>query len=196
MSTLQVENLIGPTSGSNANKVIIPSGQTLDIDAWTPPSGTVLQVVNINSASTATTTSTSWTNTGVSSLNTTITPTSTSSKIYMVVHLQLEMSSSSIGSIIFARDPAGTPVYFANSGVSSGLTPGTDSNGISKFFLSQGYSGINGQTTSHAGIDTPNTTSSVTYGILWGINGGTGYFNRGGAGYNGNSSLTLMEIAG
>ena len=29
MSTLQVENLIGPTSGSNANKVIIPSGQTL-----------------------------------------------------------------------------------------------------------------------------------------------------------------------
>jgi hypothetical protein len=30
MSTLQVENLIGPTSGSNANKVIIPSGQTLD----------------------------------------------------------------------------------------------------------------------------------------------------------------------
>ena len=29
MSTLQVENLIGPTSGANANKVIIPSGQTL-----------------------------------------------------------------------------------------------------------------------------------------------------------------------
>ena len=45
MSTLQVENLIGPTSGSNANKVIIPSGQTLEINSWTPPTGTVLQFV-------------------------------------------------------------------------------------------------------------------------------------------------------
>ena len=35
MSTLQVENLIGPTSGSNANKVIIPSGQTLDASGGT-----------------------------------------------------------------------------------------------------------------------------------------------------------------
>lgn len=35
MSTLVVENLNGPTSGSNANKVIIPSGQTLDASAGT-----------------------------------------------------------------------------------------------------------------------------------------------------------------
>ena len=32
MSTLFVENLKGPTTGSNANKVIIPTGQTLQID--------------------------------------------------------------------------------------------------------------------------------------------------------------------
>jgi hypothetical protein len=45
MSTLQVENLIGPTSGSNANKVIIPSGQTLDAsNGFTPPAGSVVQV--------------------------------------------------------------------------------------------------------------------------------------------------------
>jgi len=31
MSTLQVDNLIGQTSGSNANKIIIPSGQTLSL---------------------------------------------------------------------------------------------------------------------------------------------------------------------
>ena len=30
-SVLQVEELRGPSSGANANKVIIPSGQTLDI---------------------------------------------------------------------------------------------------------------------------------------------------------------------
>jgi len=44
MSTLQVENLIGPTSGSNANKVIIPSGQTLDAsNGFIPPAGSVVQ---------------------------------------------------------------------------------------------------------------------------------------------------------
>ena len=52
MSTLQVENLIGPTSGSNANKVIIPSGQTLDAsNGFVAPAGHVIQVVqNIGSA--------------------------------------------------------------------------------------------------------------------------------------------------
>ena len=43
MSTLQVENLIGPTSGSNANKVIIPSGQTLDAsNGFVAPAGSVV----------------------------------------------------------------------------------------------------------------------------------------------------------
>ena len=47
MSTLQVENLIGPTSGSNTNKVIIPSGQTLDASGATllPSSGQIIQTV-------------------------------------------------------------------------------------------------------------------------------------------------------
>jgi len=46
MSTLQVENLIGQTSGSNANKIIIPSGQTLDAsNGFVAPAGSVIQVV-------------------------------------------------------------------------------------------------------------------------------------------------------
>lgn len=45
MSTLQVENLKGPTSGSNANKITIPSGQTLDTTAGTfiPHSGQIVK---------------------------------------------------------------------------------------------------------------------------------------------------------
>ena len=35
MSTIKVENLTGLTSGSNANKIIIPSGQTIDASAGT-----------------------------------------------------------------------------------------------------------------------------------------------------------------
>ena len=159
-------------------------------------SGGIIQIVEKIDATTNTTTSTSWTNLGVEGLNLSITPTSASNKILMMVTMQLEMSTSSTGSIIFARDPAGTPVYFANSGVSSGIVPGNNSTGISKFFLSQGYGGLNGQTTSHFGVDSPGTTSSVTYGVIWGVNGGTGYYNRGGSGYNGSSSIILMEVSG
>jgi len=44
--TLTVQNLQGPSSGSDANKVIIPSGQTLDVSAgtFTPSAGQVVQV--------------------------------------------------------------------------------------------------------------------------------------------------------
>jgi hypothetical protein len=45
MSTLHVENLKGLSSGGNANKIIVPSGQTLDASAGvlTPSSGQVIQ---------------------------------------------------------------------------------------------------------------------------------------------------------
>ena len=59
--TLQVENLIGPTTGANANKVIIPSGQTLDASAATivPSAGQIIQTktVTISSPSTGSATS-------------------------------------------------------------------------------------------------------------------------------------------
>ena len=50
MSTLIVENLKGPTTGSNANKIIVPSGQTIDASAGTllPSSDQILQVKNVD----------------------------------------------------------------------------------------------------------------------------------------------------
>jgi hypothetical protein len=44
--TLQVGNIIGPTTGTDANKVIIPSGQTLDAsNGFVAPAGHVIQTV-------------------------------------------------------------------------------------------------------------------------------------------------------
>jgi|TARA_Y100000015_G_scaffold39774_1_gene43972 hypothetical protein len=45
MSTLHVENLKGLSSGGNANKIIVPSGQTIDASAGTlvPSAGAVVQ---------------------------------------------------------------------------------------------------------------------------------------------------------
>ena len=57
MSTLIVENLKGPTTGSNANTITIPSGQTLNAsEGFTPPSGHVIQQVS-NFSTTSFTTS-------------------------------------------------------------------------------------------------------------------------------------------
>ena len=49
-SELIVQTLKGPTSGANANKVIIPSGQTLDASAggMTTPAGHAIQVVHFS----------------------------------------------------------------------------------------------------------------------------------------------------
>ena len=63
MSTLFVENLKGPTTGSNANKVIIPTGQTLQIDDGVDytsmPAGSVIQQVsNFNTTQFSTTSGT------------------------------------------------------------------------------------------------------------------------------------------
>lgn len=45
--TLTVQNIEGPSSGANANKIIIPSGQTLDASGGTlvPSAGQVVQVL-------------------------------------------------------------------------------------------------------------------------------------------------------
>jgi hypothetical protein len=49
MSTLIVENLKGPTTGANANKIIVPSGQTLDASGGTitPSSGQIVNVTTV-----------------------------------------------------------------------------------------------------------------------------------------------------
>ena len=73
MSTLFVENLKGPTTGANANKIIVPSGQTIDASAGTlvPSAGQIVQQVFKNSGNTNSTTSTSYVATDTS---VTITP--------------------------------------------------------------------------------------------------------------------------
>jgi hypothetical protein len=45
--TLTVQNLQGPSSGANANKIIVPSGQTIDASAGTlvPSAGHTVQTV-------------------------------------------------------------------------------------------------------------------------------------------------------
>tara|TARA_Y100000592_G_C5452198_1_gene309356 strand:+ start:256 stop:774 length:519 start_codon:yes stop_codon:yes gene_type:complete len=76
--TLTVQNIEGPSSGANANKVILNTGQTL----YAP--GHVVQVVQATYATETVSGSGSFTDTG---LSVSITPTSTSSKVLVMVNV-------------------------------------------------------------------------------------------------------------
>jgi hypothetical protein len=91
--TLTVQNLQGPSSGANANKVLIPSGQTLDVSGGTlvPDAGAVVQCVQYYNASNSaiSTTSTSLVASGISK---TITPKYSNSLI--IIQSSISMSYS------------------------------------------------------------------------------------------------------
>jgi hypothetical protein len=175
-SILQVEELRGPTSGANVNKVIIPSGQTLDINDWSPPAGTVLQAVTAQSGAEQTFSSASWT---ASNCSATITPSSTSSKIIVIASIPVYAASSYIAGTVFRGPNLGTQLFGASFGFGYATT-GTDVGCLS------------GST-----IDSPNTTSAVTYTIAARSNG-SGNIGPGSSTPSDTTkaTLTLMEIAG
>jgi len=176
--TLVVQTLQGPTSGANANKVIIPSGQTLDIDAWTPPAGTVLQVVQDSSTTTFTQASSNYAANGLSA---TITPSSTSNKILILVSGAMYMQNANHHVI--------ATVF--RGGVSSGTDLNTASSnyGMSEVYSSGGAIIANA---SISYLDSPATDVAVTYEVGVKVTNGGGVFPVN----NGLCSITLMEIAG
>ena len=96
-SELIVQTIQGPSSGANANKVLIPSGHTLDVSGGTlvPSAGAVVQVVHgTQSGTSSSSTSTNWIDTG---LSVSITPTSTSSKILVLSSTIVAAGKSSTG---------------------------------------------------------------------------------------------------
>ena len=92
MSTLHVENLKGLSSGGNANKVIIPSGQTLDAsNGLTPPSGYVIQAVTATYGGTSTNSSSYTAMSTVGSITTTV----ANSKLLVTAAAQCQAGRSS-----------------------------------------------------------------------------------------------------
>lgn len=195
---LTVQTIQGPTSGANANKVIIPAGQTLDIDSWTPPAGTVLQVQQAVKTDTFSTTSGTYVT--VTGLSVDITPTSTSSKILIMPDITLSSTHYvwhcglfENGVEIGLADAASNRHRSFLSGVANGPSMNTD--GIMRVMSRQL-------------LRSPNTTSTITYDIrvarrFDNENTPTTYVNRSVPDRDTNtydhraiSSLTVWEIAG
>ncbi len=160
MSTLQVENLIGPTSGSNANKVIIPSGQTLDAsNGFVAPAGSVIQTVNTTTTGTFSTNSTSM----QTVLSCNITPKFSTSKVLININAMLYKSASGTAStgasfLTIYRDGSAIPeAYFPqDSGTSTAhayawwFTAATEN----IYHMSRSF------------VNAPSTSSQTTYSFL------------------------------
>ena len=185
-SELIVQNLKGPASGSNANKVIIPSGHTLDASsgAFIPEPDQILQVKHLDfQDQTSTTTSQAYidaTGTGI-----TLTAKGTNSKFYLKANCQMYHSGGINGANIgFKR--GSTKILGVDGGSGDtwfGFGNATNLTNAS-FNISRSY------------LDSPSLSSgsSVTYKIMFGRwNSGTLYLNY--TTYNTTSHFTVMEIA-
>ena len=163
-----------------------------DTNAWvykTPASttGSVLQVVSTTKTSVFTTTSTSFTD--ITGMSVSITPSSTSNSILVVYHAQAGITSGA-PSIRLMRDSTAIAIGDAAGSRPRATTSLRDTGNVG--------------TSSIAHLDSPSTTSSVTYKLQMMVNsGGTGTLNRlaldsDTSAYDGRtvSSITVMEIAG
>jgi hypothetical protein len=183
-SVLQVEELRGPSSGANANKVIIPSGQTLEIAGSASglltemPSGSVIQVktaymprassVSVN------------TNYSVDiGLNVTITPSSATSTFLVMIDFSIDaLGDSHFDAQLYRRENA------ADTAIGSGEA----------FQDAANFGGSNqhGHGYAYSFLDTPSTTNELTYKFLMKDGGANNII----AHHTGASNMTVMEIAG
>lgn len=161
------------TSGSDITITLPSTSQTLG-------SGKILQVLQNVKSDTASTSSTSFTDTGLSQA---ITPSSTSSKILISYDVYISHSQSETTFVNIVRDstniaqPSGSANY-----------PATTSQYIGALVMNRH---------SMSYLDSPNTTSAITYKLQYRTDNNTIYLNRysGNDNYHGISNLTLMEVS-
>jgi len=158
------------------------------------PKGGILQVVSTNKTDTFTTTSTTFT--AITGLSASITPSSTSSKILAIVSVEgatQNAVSASSGGFRLMRNS--TPV-----GVGDSAGDRKQVTGLITTRLTQ--SGVLTSSATKSILDTPATTSSITYSVEIFVGAGTIFINRNENDSNSSdisrpvSTLTLMEVAG
>ena len=146
--------------------------------------GSILQVVQTLKTDSFTTTSTSWVD--VSGLTVSITPSSTSSKILVMTHVP------------FARDGTGSDAFIKLVRVisSTATDVGNGNNGYG-FSQAAGQYGLDPVTGARVYLDSPSTTSPVTYKIQTYTANNTVYIGtRRLNDFILGSDITVMEISG
>ncbi len=169
--TLQVENLIGPTTGANANKVSIPSGQLLHAP------GHVIHCEQQKGNNTFTSSGSAWVNSGVYF---DYTPKYTTSLIVCQVQVNVWRSATS-------------GAYFGVRVINSGGNTGT------KATYGDGYSQSNNMSwdTNYQFSYISGTTSQVTHTFQIHPNGGAMWFPNNAPTFSPDSRwvATITEVA-
>ena len=169
-STTQTTAFTG--SASQITSGTLPSAQL--------PTGSVLQVVNLNATTASLTSSSSWV---TSNLTLSITPKFSTSKILIIANFgvyianqQQNVLSCSIfrGATNLGNTDSGMLDFYPNSNVYAGTFGGGN--------LSY--------------VDSPATTSATTYAVYLKSGGSTSFGIGGYGGRNTTSNITLVEIAG
>jgi hypothetical protein len=195
--TLTVQNLQGPTSGANANKIIVPSSHELYA------AGHVVQVVQSTLGTTASGATGSGTDTYYDSgLQATITPKSVDSKVLVNYTVHLGTSGYQIKSRIVRR------IAFIDTPVGLGTAEGGRGVATSASIILSTYSSdiqYKHSPLNNTFLDDPSSIADITYKIQvaaysaynWYLNRGAVYQNGGTGGYDAVplSTITLMEIA-
>ena len=176
MSTLTVKELAAPTGFD----LKIASGETLDLKSQgtvTMPTGSVLQVVENTYATASQTGGSNFADTG---LNASITPSATSSKVLAMVYQPMSVKTDTSS----ARD------------VSYNLVRGSTeiAKGAHDMKSDSGTETRKPVTNALIKLDSPNTTSSVTYKTQFKVNAGSSdvYAQQHGS----SATMILIEIAG
>ena len=195
-SEITVQTIRGPASGTNANKILIPAGQTLDASSgFIPPAGGVLQVVQTVKSDTFSTTNSSFVE--ISGYSVTLTPSSVASKVMVEVCLHIGENTDAFP--VFRMYRNGTELQIASaigsgtSGMFGKTTTGNDTR--DQYLL---------EPVNFKFLDSPNTTDAVTYTIRVRAMGSTSrtiFVNRSGTIGDANqytviSTFTATEIAG
>jgi hypothetical protein len=145
----------------------------------TMPTGSVLQVVSVTANRAAATTSTSFASTGVTA---NITPSSTSSKILATYHSGLLYQDYGVS-------------WYGHFTIFRGSTNlGNSTGGLTGMYIHT-QSGIDdlGFNASCQVLDSPSSTSALTYTVQWRTNNTSARMVHD---LDGQSTITLMEIAG
>jgi hypothetical protein len=157
------------------------------------PAGSILQVVQTSKTDAFSTTTTQPTYVDVTGMSVSITPTSASSRILILCSFQLSSNNATVyANARLLRDS--TAIFIGDANGSNARA--SAATGLSQTFSAAG--------SSIAFVDSPATTSAITYKIQMakGEGGGTIFMNRSGDDDTGTnrartpSSIIVMEIAG
>tara|TARA_Y100001938_G_C8059488_1_gene416355 strand:+ start:1078 stop:1653 length:576 start_codon:yes stop_codon:yes gene_type:complete len=165
------------TIGASGDTITVPSGATITNSGTATGFGKILQVVTATDNSLRSTTSTSYV-TASNTLAATITPSATSSKIFVTTQFTVGLA---------ADDQVATYTIYRDS------TDLGDSGGegmVRAAVFNAGYDAYFPAAMSI--LDSPSSTSALTYQVYLKTSKSTGYINYGA----GKVSLTAFEVAG